>query len=59
MRCNRRNSEKDGGDGKDAAGSASDREQMGRGEFAKVETAKRRRQSGNEEGDKAAEMHHA
>ena len=40
-----------------ASGSASEREQMGRGDFAKVETAKTRGQVQTEERGKAVEVH--
>ena len=43
--CSRRTAEKDGGDHEDAAGGASEREQMGRGDFANVEKTRRRRLS--------------
>ena len=44
QRCGGRTAEKDGGDCKDAAGSSGKRRQIGGGDSAKVEDAKRRRQ---------------
>ena len=42
--CGGRTAEKDGGDGKDAAGSSGKTRQMGGGDSTLVEAAKRRRQ---------------
>ena len=44
QRCGGRTAEKDGGDGKDAAGISGKRRQMGGGDSTKVEAAERRRQ---------------
>ena len=60
QRCSRRITGKNGDDGKvAAAGIPSQREQMGGGDFEKVEAANRRREDRKEKRGKAAKVHFA